>query len=575
MTREGSSSVARGRRRRALNRRRKDRWAALSLAGIGATTAATASADPPFILPAATTIGVAGDGKPDFQYNPSNGDVLFFTDGGTFTTTGGAPSFVSSLSIASASGTLIPGGAMPAFQGGTGATLTTALLASAITASPGFTDGFDIGAILPIGLTAASFTGDLTLKYQVLNGGMLKASDIIIGSGGGGPPPPDQYTADNGNWSTGGNWSQGSAPGATSTASLVSSSGAIVVAFDVPVVTIASLTLGSSGAAGNSMTLAQAADSLTITANESIGTSGNANLNLSGGTHAVNGVLTLGSTSHINQTGGSLTAASFVNNGSYSQAGGTASLGAVSGAQGQIAVGGGTSLAHLTVARFSQANVTVGANALLTLSASAPRVTNTATALSISDGGTLDLANHDLLVDRAATAPSAIKAFLASSYGPDGDWSGPGLTSSVARGNAIKYSIGYADGADASAQSAGVPVDAGHVLVRVVLSGDGNLDGKVDDADIAAVLGAMYNTNQAASYTDGDLNYDGVVNFYDLAVVLSANFKTGQTYLGAPVAGAAAAEGAVATPEPSGIAALAIGASGLVMRRRRRPSRKR
>jgi hypothetical protein len=516
-----------------------------------------------------TTIGVAGDGKPDFQYNPSSGDVVFFTDGGAFTTTGGAASFVSSLTIASAGGNLIPGAATPAFQGGTGATLTTTLLSSAITASPGFYGGFDIGAVLPIGLTAASLTSDLTVKYQVLNGGSLKASDIIIG--GVGPPPADQYTGGSGNWSTGGNWSQGSAPGATSTASLISSSGAIIVTFDVPVATIASLTLGSSGGAGNSMTLLQAADSLTISADETIGALGNAILNLSGGTHAVNGVLTLGGTGHINQTGASLTAASFANNGSFTQGGGAATLGAVTGAQGQIGLGGGSSLAHLTVARFSQAGVTVGANALLTVSASSPRVTNSATALSISDGGTLDLANHDLLVDRTATAPSAIKAFLATSYGASGDWSGPGLTSSVARGNAIKYSIGYADGADASAQAAGVPVDAGHVLVRVVLSGDGNLDGKVDDSDIAAVLGALYNTNQAASYTDGDLNYDGVVNFYDLAVVLSANFKTGQTYLGAPVgvAAAAAAEAQAVVPEPSGIAALAIGASGMLMRRRR------
>jgi hypothetical protein len=131
-------------------------------------------------IASATTIGVPGDGKPDFEYDPATGHLRFRTDGGTFTTTGGTSSFVSSLTISSASGILIPGGASAVFANGTGATLTANLLSSALTNTPGFSDGFDIGLALPPGLDAATLTADLTVKYQSLNGGALKIADITF-----------------------------------------------------------------------------------------------------------------------------------------------------------------------------------------------------------------------------------------------------------------------------------------------------------------------------------------------------------------------------------------------------------
>lgn len=128
----------------------------------------------------ATTIGVAGDGKPDFEYDPATGHLRFRTDGGTFTTTGGSASFVSSLTITSSGGILPSGGASDIFKNGTGATLTSTLLSSALTNTPGFTDGFDIGIVLAPGLGAATLTGDLTVKYQSLNGGQLKTADVTF-----------------------------------------------------------------------------------------------------------------------------------------------------------------------------------------------------------------------------------------------------------------------------------------------------------------------------------------------------------------------------------------------------------
>jgi hypothetical protein len=142
----------------------------------GGHTASTASS----AIASATTVGVTGDGKPDFRYDPTTGHLFFQTDGGVFTTTGGSASFVTSLTISSTNGILLPGGASDAFKNGVGATLTTTLLSSALTQSPGFSDGFDIGVVLATGLDASNLTPDLTVKYQVLNGGSLKASDIIV-----------------------------------------------------------------------------------------------------------------------------------------------------------------------------------------------------------------------------------------------------------------------------------------------------------------------------------------------------------------------------------------------------------
>jgi hypothetical protein len=143
--------------------------AAPTLASSARVAAPTSAA-----IASATTIGTPGDGKPDFEYNPLTGDLKFRTDGGTFTTTGGSTSFVSSLTISSASGILLGSGASAAFAGGTGATLTSTLLSSALTNSPGFSDGFDIGLVLAPGLNAATLTADLTVKYQSLNGGSLR-----------------------------------------------------------------------------------------------------------------------------------------------------------------------------------------------------------------------------------------------------------------------------------------------------------------------------------------------------------------------------------------------------------------
>jgi hypothetical protein len=125
---------------------------------------------------ASTTIGTAGDGKPDFLYNHITGDVKFFSDGKSIP----AGDFISALAVQSASGMLIPANASTAMVNSVGATLTTALVSGATTNAPGFADGFDLGNILPPGLTDAQITSDLTVRYQILNTGTLVAGDVTV-----------------------------------------------------------------------------------------------------------------------------------------------------------------------------------------------------------------------------------------------------------------------------------------------------------------------------------------------------------------------------------------------------------
>jgi hypothetical protein len=187
--------------------------------------------------------------------------------------------------------------------------------------------------------------------------------------------------------------------------------------------------------------------------------------------------------------------------------------------------------------------------------------------------GRVDLADTHLTLDAASTPAATVKQYLAGAYTANQDWSGPGgITSALAAANPVKYSVGYAAGDDASAQDAGIPVAPGSVLVRAVLTGDANLDGKVDFFDIAQVLGYRYNGGgNNASYTDGDLNYDGKVDFFDIVTLLSANYNSGETF--APAAAAATITGervaAPPVPEPASLSLVTLAASALVARPRR------
>jgi hypothetical protein len=90
------------------------------------------------------------------------------------------------------------------------------------------------------------------------------------------------------------------------------------------------------------------------------------------------------------------------------------------------------------------------------------------------------------------------------------------------------------------------------MVLKQVLPGDANADGKVDINDLTKVL-TSYNLSGKA-WGDGDFNNDGKVDINDLTIVLAHYNQS----LGSSAAGLSA------MPEPSSLILLGIGAIGLL-----------
>src|SRR5207245_1263166 len=133
--------------------------------------------------------------------------------------------------------------------------------------------------------------------------------------------------------------------------------------------------------------------------------------------------------------------------------------------------------------------LTVANAATAALLQGATQVTHTAGTLNLSNSGTLDLANHSLLVGTTDT----IRQYVARAAGaplPNGQnpWTGTGLTSSVVKADAALGSpsalaLGYFDSRD-NAQT-GLAVPAGQTLVKYTVYGDANGDRTTDIRDFA------------------------------------------------------------------------------------------
>jgi hypothetical protein len=122
----------------------------------------------------------------------------------------------------------------------------------------------------------------------------------------------------------------------------------------------------------------------------------------------------------------------------------------------------------------------------------------------------------------------------------------------------------------------------GYILMRPTRTGDLNLDGAVTISDFID-LASNFNRTSDTTWQEGDLNYDGAVTISDF-IDLAANFNG--TYAGS--IGAVSAEDqqtlarfalslgvdpsviGSAVPEPAALSMLALGAVGLMGRRRRK-----
>jgi autotransporter-associated beta strand protein len=191
--------------------------------------------------------------------------------------------------------------------------------------------------------------------------------------------------------------------------------------------------------------------------------------------------------------------------------------------------------------------------------------------LAISGNGTLDINNNHLIMPDSMSGPnflSSVAAMIASGYN-GGLWNGPGIISSAAALDPTHYGLGYADGSDPG-NPAGL--SSGFLEVAYTLLGDANLDRAVNGVDFG-ILAANFNHGVSA-WDEGDFNYDGVDNGVDFGL-LAANFNKGASGASAADVAAldafAAANGLLAdVPEPATTGLIALGAAGMLGRRRRR-----
>lgn len=137
--------------------------------------------------------------------------------------------------------------------------------------------------------------------------------------------------------------------------------------------------------------------------------------------------------------------------------------------------------------------------------------------LDIAPTATLNLNDNPAIIDyTGAPVLAAVRDDLLLGYN-GGTWTGSGIRSATAAASP-GHSIGYAEASLLGVTSfAGVPVDTTALLVRYTVTGDANLDLRVNPDDYALADRGL--VMGLATWTFGDFTYNGVVNAADLALL--------------------------------------------------------
>jgi hypothetical protein len=168
--------------------------------------------------------------------------------------------------------------------------------------------------------------------------------------------------------------------------------------------------------------------------------------------------------------------------------------------------------------------------------------------LSIVDGGMLDLADNDLIVqatpDTREDVLDQISRYVRSARGTGTNlWQGNGLTSSAAAtypngltGLAVVLNQRVGSDQPLFGEFGGLSVNLDSILVKYTWNGDVNLDGAINLNDYF-IIDSGYLAG-ASGYANGDVNYDGVIGSGSGAINLNDYFLIDSAYLGqaAPLA---------------------------------------
>lgn len=262
----------------------------------------------------------------------------------------------------------------------------------------------------------------------------------------------------------------------------------------------------------------------------------------------------VGGTGLITVSGGTYSSASMLNEtgSSFTQTGGSSTLGPVTGG-GSVAVSGGTA----TVASIVQGSASATGTGTLRIAPSATLTYNRVNSLTTSDTGKLDITNNGLIVDYTASSPAAsIRAALAA-----------GRIVGTLTPADPRQRVGYAEANTIGLTNyAGTDVDSTSILIRVRLAGDADLNGRVEFDDLLRV--AMNYDFPDRYWAQGDFNYDGNTNFPDL-LLLAQNYGSSLAIgdIGTPEFRQDWALALSLAPEPASLSVIALGAMSLRRRR--------
>ncbi len=226
--------------------------------------------------------------------------------------------------------------------------------------------------------------------------------------------------------------------------------------------------------------------------------------------------------------------------------------------------------ASIAFASSTYANtLNLAANSTATVSAPLVELDN------LSDLGTLNVKNNEVLINYAGGSDpiAAVAGYLNSGFN-NGHWNGPGIISTNAQTltNGLRYGLGWADSADHIVAG----LSSGEIEIKYTLLGDANLDGTVNGSDFS-ILAANFGLGHT-NWDQGNFLYTSSVNGSDFSA-LASNFGQGASGAGVTPADIAALDAfaaangltvptVTAVPEPVSGGLLALGALGLLGRRR-------